>query len=352
MDFKREKRRYVTVAEMNQHLRYVRDIYRLVFREKTSEDVMARNAFISDKLVTFSLTYKKGFETVTYICRKDGDDTAQSIDGLEAFRILSSYYSIPRMPDKVCGRADEGGLSASPILWYNPRYEGQWIDACSYDINSAYSSAMLGPMPDTSNGWRVGKIKKGEIGFQEVLNPKNEDVTMLVPQYSGFSLYVFPLMESPFKAFVDHWYNIKKNSPKGSRERQKAKEVLNFSVGYLQRVNPFIRATIIGRCNSIIEQLIDPETTLFCNTDSITSRVPLDIPIGEGIGEWKIEKVGKVAYIGNNYQWSDGDVIFRGIPKRWFPRGWDITKDPIPEFWNEYEFRDMQLRRTKRCRKC
>ena len=256
------------------------------------------------------------------------------------------------MPEKVCGRADEGGLSASPILWYNPKYEGQWIDAYSYDLNSAYSSAMLGLMPDTSNGWRVGKIKKGEIGFQEVLNPKNEDVTMLVPQYSGFSLYVFPLMESPFKSFVDHWYQIKKTSPKGSRERQKAKEVLNFSVGYLQRINPFIRAAIIGRCNSIIEKLIDPDTTLFCNTDSITSKVPLDITIGDGIGEWKVEKVGKVAYIGNNYQWYDGDVIFRGIPKRWFPRGWDITKDPIPQFGNEYEFRDMQLRRTKRCRSC
>lgn len=348
-DFRRYKRRFITVQEMNQHLRYVRDLYRLVFREKTAEDVMARNAFIEDRLVTFSLTYKRGNDVTTFICRKDGDDNSQVVDGLEAFRILSKYYQVPRMPEEVCGRADEGGLSASPFLWYNPRFEGQWVDAYSYDINSAYSAAMLGPMPDTSKGCRVGTIREGEIGFQEVLNPKNEDVTMLVPQESGFSFYIFPIMESPFKGFVDHWYGIKKNSKKGSKERQKAKEVLNFSVGYLQRVNPFLRAAIIGRCNSIIQSLIDPATTLFCNTDSITSRVPLDLPIGEDIGEWKVEKVGRVAYKGNNYQWEDGEVTFRGIPKGWFPRDWDITKDPIPTFGNIYEFRDMQLRSVKSC---
>lgn len=348
MSFSRYRKQYVTVKEMNEHLKYVFQYYNVIYREKTKEETFKRNAFLEDCMVNFKLTYKKGSYACTYICRKDGDDVTQATDGGEAFRILSQYYKVPKMDKKVCGKADEGGLSASPLLWHNKKYENMWIDAYGYDLNSAYSAAMLGPMPDTSVPARVGTIIEGkEIGFEEVLNPKkNNQATMLVPKYKGFSLYIFPLMESPFKRFVEKWYDKKANSLPGSYEKIKAKGVLNYSVGQLQNVNPFLRATIIGRCNELVQSLIT-EDTLFCNTDSIVSRVPLDLKIGDGIGEWKIEHQGKVAYVGANYQWDNGDISYRHIPKKWFKEGWDITKDPVPHEGNIVEFKNKRLEYIK-----
>lgn len=357
MNFSRHRQRFITVDEMNQHLKYVFEYYEVVFRDKTSSETFKRKAFIHDGLVKFTLTYKKGSYACTYICRKDTAEAAQYCDGGEAFRIMSQYYKVPRMTEEVVGReirgkADNGGLSASPLLWSNPKYEGKWEEAYGYDLNSAYAAAMIQPVPDTSVPPKAKIIGPNEIGFMEAVNPKNPNRTMLVPKFSGFALWTFPLMESPFKRFVNNWYKKKSESPPGSKERQKAKDVLNMSVGQLQNVNPFIRATIVGRCNNLIQSLIDDGDTLFCNTDSIVSRKPLpQLVIGTAVGEWKLEKVGKVAYIGNNYQWDLGDgdihVSYRGIPKTWFKKGWDITKDRVPNFGNIYEFKNNRLELVK-----
>lgn len=349
MSVTRYREKYISVKEMNQHLKYVFDYYRIEYRAKRADETFQRTAFLEDRMVQFRLSYKRGNFACTYICRKDSEEQSQQVNGGEAFRILSKYYKVPKVDKKYCGRADEGGLSASPLLWSNPKYEGKWHKAWGYDLNSAYSAAMLQPIPDTSVPLRVGTIKEGkEIGFEEVINPKNPNSTMLVPMFKGFSFYVFPLMESPFKRFVEKWYDKKCNALPGSPEKAKAKGVLNFSVGQLQNVNPFIRACIIGRCNNLIESLIDPEYTLFCNTDSIVSLKPLDIKIGTGIGEWKLEHEGMVAYKGANYQWDNGDISYRHIPKSWFPKGWDITKDKVPNQGNIYKFNVDRLERVKR----
>lgn len=348
MGFSRYRKAWVSVEEMNKHLKYVFDYYEVVYRAKQSTETFKRKAFLEDSLVNFKLTYKKGSVACTYICRKDGIENTQATDGGEAYRILCKYYKVPKVDEKYCGRADDGGLSASPILWHNPKYENTWQEAWAYDLNSAYSYAMLQPIPDTSKPPRVGTIKNGlEIGFEEVLNPKKDNqATMLVPKFSGFSLYVFPLMESPFKKFVENWYNKKCSALPGSYEKNKAKGVLNMSVGQLQNTNPFIRACIVGRCNNLIESLID-EDTLFCNTDCIVSRKPLDLPLGTGCGQWKLENQGRVAYKGANYQWENGEVSYRHIPKSWFPKGWDITKDPLPRTGNIYEFKNKRLEMVK-----
>ena len=329
---------------MNKHLKYVYQYRDIQYREKLSIETFSNKAFIEDFVVNFQLTYKKGSEAITYICRKDGMKNDQHIKGIEAYRILSHYYKVPKMDEKYCGKADMGGLSASPLLWFNEKYNKTKQYAYGYDMNSAYATAMIEDMPDTSVPMRSGYIVKGkEIGFKEMLNPKtNNMTTMLVPMYEGFSQYIFPLMESPFKKFVEVWFGEK--SKKKGKEKTKAKNVLVYSVGYLQLTNPFLRATIIGKCNDWIESLID-EDTLFCNTDSIVSLKPLDLKIGKGLGEWKLEHKGYVAYKDYSYQWDDGKLSYRSIPRSWFPKDWDILKDDVPMFGNVYALIDGQLRR-------
>ena len=340
--FNRKRKKYITVEEMNEHLKYCYNYYRIVEHEKRPGETFGINAFIEDKEVYFKLSYRKGTYACTYICRKDSETNQQVIDGGEAYRILSLYYKVPHMDESICCSYEEGGLSASPLLYKNDKYEGQRVDAIGYDLNSAYSWAMLKQMPDTSVPYRSGRISDGEIGFLEV---PNGDKTSLVARFSGFATYIFPLMDSPFTEFVDKWYDKKVSSLPGSDERNKAKGVLNYAVGYLQRVNPFLRATIITYCNQYIKSLID-ENTLYCNTDSIVTMKPIEgLPIGTGIGEFKIEHQGKFAYRGFNYQWNLDAPSYRGVSKSWFKAGWDILKDKLPSNGNIYEYKDFKLRK-------
>lgn len=330
--FSRKKKVYVTVKEMNEHLKYCKRFRLIVNRAKQPGETFALKAFLEDKEVEVRLSYKKGNEACTYICHKDGREATQKIDGGEAFRILSRYYKVPRFTDETIL-----GMSASPLLWKNKKFEKTRQKAIGYDLNSAYSYAMLQDMPDTSVPPKAKRIEEGEIGFMEM--PTETGKMSLVPKRNGYSLYVFPLMKSPFKRFVEVWYDKKLNAD----TKLKAKGVLNYSVGYLQRVNPFLRAAIIGYCNNFIRSLID-ENTLYCNTDSIVTMKPIEsLKIGKGIGEWKIEHEGEFAFDGFNYQWDLEAPHFRGTSRNWFDDGWDILKDKLPKNGNIYEIKDYQL---------
>ena len=105
----------------------------------------------------------------------------------------------------------------------------------------------------------------------------------------------------------------------------------------------------MGLCNEKIRSLID-DNTIYCNTDSIVSlKERTDFIIGDGLGEWKIEHKGKFAYVGFNYQWKEDTVAYRGIPKTWFVKNFDITKDDLPldgNLWY-YDDKKIQLRSWK-----
>ena len=218
-----KKIKYVDFDEIQRHIKFCYECRMLRFRAKDKDESFGAQAFIEDNLVNFTISYKDGGQACSYVFRKDGENR-QKIQGCEAYRILSKYYKIPKMSEDICGKFEDGGLSASPLLYYNPKYENMRIDAIGYDLNSAYSNAMLQPIPDTSVPYKAKEIKKGkEIGFVEIeMNGR----ASLTPVFEGYSFYVFPLMESPFKRFVETWYNKKKNA-KNQAEKDKAKNVLN-----------------------------------------------------------------------------------------------------------------------------
>ena len=219
---------------------------------------------------------------------------------------------------------------------------GKRVYAYEYDLNSAYGAAMLTEMPDTSAPMRAGYVKENEIGFIE-LPKKNGDGLTLVSTRAGYSSFIFPAMDSPFKAFVKTWYEKKKNP----ETRAKAKGVLNYSVGYLQRVNVFLRAAILTACNNYISDLLD-KNSIYCNTDSIVSLVPRDdLIIGDDVGQWKKDNEGLFAFVGFNYQWRDDPPAYRGVPKTWFKMGWDILKDELPKTGNLYYLDHEKLKVKK-----
>ena len=318
--------KYVSIEEMNELLKFAKQYRRIRYEETTSP--IGLNAFIEDGVVKFKLTMRnEDSEVVHYIAFKDDRELSQDITGGEAYRILRLNAKFPLR--KAC-------ISASPFLWYNKKYEGQWVDAICYDINSAYAWAMCQPMPDTSSPPQAKEIEDGEVGFDS-----EGDI-----QRSGYSLHVFKMLESsPFINFAHKWFERKKDP----KFKQKAKNVLVYSVGFLQRKNPYLRAYIVGLCNEKIHSLID-DNTIYCNTDSIVSlKERPDLTLGTGLGEWKIEHKGKFAYNGFNYQWKDETIAYRGVPKTWFPKNFDITKDDLPLSGNlcYYDSKKFQLRREK-----
>lgn len=332
MGFSRYRKEYVDLETINEHLKYCEKYRECVYRKKNKDETFANKAFIEDNRVYFQLTYKKGTKACTYIFRKDGTEEEESIDGGESFRILNLYYKVPRFADEQIL-----ALSTSPLSYINEEYNWTRNDAIGYDLNSAYSWAMLQPMPDTSVPYRTGYVQEGEVGFMEM--PTNDGRMSLVPRFKGFSLWIFPLMESPFKKFVEHWYSKKLNP----ETKSKAKGVLNYCVGYLKRVNPFLRAMIVGNCNIYIDSLID-EYTLYCNTDSIVSlRERPDFIIGTNVGEWKVERIGKFAFRDHVYQWDMDKPSYKGVSKSWFKEGWDVLKDKSPVNGNIYEYKNYRI---------
>lgn len=318
--FKNRKFEYVSITQMNELLKYAKQYRRIRYDEPTSP--VGLNAFIEDNVVKFKLTMRnEDKEVIHYITFKDDRAHDQNITGSEAYRILRLNAKFPLL---------DGNISASPFLWYNKKYERVWVDAVCYDINSAYAWAMCQPMPDTSKPSMCKVIEDGEVGFD-----CEGDI-----QREGFSNHVFKMLDySPFTKFAHKWFDRKKQP----KFKQKAKNVLVYSVGFLQRKNPYLRAYIVGLCNELVRSLID-ENTLYCNTDSIVSlKERKDFKLGSGLGEWKIEHKGKFAYDGFNYQWKDDTVAYRGVPKTWFPENYDITKDELPINGNLWYYDDKKI---------
>ena len=352
--FKCKNIKFITIEEFNKHLAFCKK-NRVVVFEPHKQGQYCNIANIEIDVVNIKLTYKLGSKVTTYQTRIDGGEQPNKITGLLAYQTLCKYYKIPNMKDFKCFRREEHKVNgksqiswilqaSSPLLWSNVEKSGKLYENCiEYDMTSAYGWALTQPLPDTNKKPSFNRIvKEGEIGFRL-------DGTIT---FNGSASIIFPLMDSPFSRFVNKWFGIKRYG--NDEEKKKAKQMLNFCVGYMQRTNPFLRNTIVERCNMKMEELID-ENTLYCNTDCIVSLKPrYDLELGGGLGQFHIEHEGTFAYSGFNYQWNYELPTYRGIPKNWFieyekkhKKKWTILDDPIPcEKDSEYyfDYKKLQIR--------
>lgn len=356
MKFSQKKIKYVSLKEFNEHLAYCKQYKKIVYGErKQFGNPLEANLVV--KTINVYLTYRKGTQTCTYAFRLDGDDQLQKTTGMKAYACLCRYYKVPNMSnDKRFGKETElinnktvvswNVESAIPLLYSNPIYQNKEIPlAYEYDLVSAYGWALTQPIPDTTKQPRFyGRVLDGEIGFLA-----DGSIT-----FSGPANIIFPLMDSPFCGFVDKWFFEK--TQKDPERSAKGKQMLNYSVGYMQRTNPFIRNTIVNRCTMLIESLID-ENTLYCNTDSLISLVERkDLNIGSDLGQFQIKHKGPFRYIGFNYQWSGEPPTYRGVSKKWFEafkkvnkRDWNILTDVIPnDAFNQYEYDEKKIKIIKK----
>lgn len=146
------------------------------------------------------------------------------------------------------------------------------------------------------------------------------------------------------KTDIDRYYNKWWKKKKAGDD--KAKAMMNYVPGCWQNRNPFLRAYIVNSCNKRMEKLID-KNTLMVNTDAIYSSVQrTDIPIGDGLGEFKMEHT-KMRIKGLEYQkFIDGkwDTSYRGIPKIAFKEDWNILTDNVPAVNMIWNFNKNEMR--------
>lgn len=349
---------FINVNEFNKHLLYVKKYRNIVYgpRENGASYLEAN---IEVNRTNVYLTYRSADSTVTYNTRLDGEENMLKTTGLQAYTTLCHYYKVPNMSDNKFLKKEKTMIgqrssiswvvcSAVPLLWSNLAEGGKTHDNCyEYDMTSAYGWALCQPIPDTSVKPRYNSVvKEGEIGFL-----LDGSIT-----FDSYAKIIFPLMESPFKRFVNKYFGIKKYGDKD--QSMKAKQIINFAVGYMQRTNPFIRNTIVNRCTNKIISLIDDDT-LYCNTDCIVSKKERkDLELGDAIGQFHVAHHGRFSYIGFNYQWNDEKPTYRGVVKNWFKefeklhkRPFNILYDTPPSFdMNEFyfDYDKIQIRRNKK----
>lgn len=341
----------LTTDEFNAKLKYVKKYCTVIHNEEPKTPLGFR-AYVNDKISKIELTMVDpdiGCKAITYVCDKSCSSRVHQKQGMEAYSTLQKYYHTPHVCDKT-----EALFSVAGILYHNPKYVNTRQHAYGYDMNSAFSWGMMQKMPkDTEKGpinysktladykWR--EVKSDEIGF----GPEGE-----LRLEGEWALYIFKAEESPYKRFVEVWYDKKKNA-KTPEQKTAAKDILVMSVGFMQRHNFWMRAAIIGYCNRKIQSLINkyPDNILLSNTDSIisTCKIPeLEGNLGLEVGEWKFEHDGEFAYVNSNYQWDYNTPTVRGVPKGWFKQGWDILVDPLPVNNNIYDYNKDKIALVKR----
>lgn len=347
--FTRLRYEYVTdPAQMQQLLEYAKKWRYIIFDQP--EIPLKYYAYVEDSMSYVKLTMRKDETPVTFIFRKDSvKGREQVITGLDAYIELCrefrkvAGYKIPEM------KGDYG--SARAILTKKKSIEGKRIEGCyAYDVNSAYGKAMTFDMPDTRQiAGEHREVEDGEVGFINIerstyegfYQAEGQALQMVLP-HEGKASYVFKTIPSPFISFANRWYE-RKLTAQTPYEKAKAKQMMNFAVGYLQKKNPFLRAAVVEYSNRFIDSFVD-NSVIYMNTDSIVCTCRRhDIVIGNEMGQFKLEHRGSFASRDFNYQWDLGTPTYRGVPKSWFPEGWDILKDAVPANGNEWELDKIKL---------
>ena len=333
--------------EFNKHLKFCQENRLLAPSESWAKLQRIPMVYYTIRILYTRIILKyqgNGHKYTEYIFNLDGGTKTQQISGLRTFNLLQrmsnkgvvdlsnnwKYFDFEYNQWKV------GQIAG--LIYFNPKYNGQRLDNCyEYDRNNSYSAAMLEDIPNTKVEPRMyGEVRKGEIGFREMRRGYTDEIYLYAVFEEGkLADYIYPAIESPFKKFVEYYYK-KREAAKTASEQEKMKQILNYSIGYIRRKNPFVHSCILSRARYYIEALID-ENTLYSNTDSIVSlgrRVDLDKKLGHNIGDFKIKHKGQFAYNESGYQWNKEIPSVRGRSKNWFknafPNGFDLLKDTLP----------------------
>lgn len=303
----KKKLQIIDVNEMNEILKEVNALNYICFYDYNEAKEIYGQRFslanfsclkICPKNITLTTSWsaKTNYKPTTFHFTTTGELVLLR-QGCECYQILkrSAGEYIPDLSEdqllhKYIGMTEKGTFAnkQSGIQWYNPKFDKKTVYAYGYDLNSAYLSCMRDKIVDTREPVDFQRcIEKDEVGFIF------DDKLTCVTDEGYYADIIFREIETPqcLKNYCDRWY-ARKSQRKDENLRREAKSQIVNSIGYLQRKNPYVRSYIITKCNRLIQELKDDETTILCNTDAIYSTKPLNdkLKIGDELGQWKFDE--------------------------------------------------------------
>ena len=333
---------YITdVKEMNIKLEEAKSSSKnIVIVDTLKNNVsLTHNNVIALMQANVVLTMNKGKSTYQYHFNLNGENKIL-VNPRVVYSTFKKYVQFKDIDNPY-------GYSSKGILFYNDKFDGK-TTAYSYDLNSSYSNAMINcdyPDMDKFVGTRM-RVGEDEIGFVDVLG------NVRVVEKGELAEYVYKKLPCSDKLyygmmkFVMHYYRMKKNA-KTPDEKMKAKDFLNFAIGCLQNHNWMFRTCILSYANKIITDLIEKyeEHVIYCNTDNITLDIPIELDIGKGIGQFKVEHENEcVKKKGSAIQWEK-KLIYRGITSSRLKDDFDLLTDELTYTKpTKYKFNSEELR--------
>lgn len=207
---------------------------------------------------------------------------------------------------------------------YHIRAHTEWNPSAEYHPNPLYWRAKTGAVyfPGDVEGWYWGPEAKLLLGESSYTEWRILDAYILEHQ----GVYPFQWVEDKF-AQRRAW------KAAGNPAHYANKLGLNSMYGKLaQRING-MRAgapawhqlewagwiTSYTRAQLYRAMMQHPEAVISCSTDSVYSLVPLDLPIGTGLGEWEYEVSDGIMILQSGVYWllNDGEwkAKYRGFDK-------------------------------------
>lgn len=338
----------IEIEELNKILKKLSKTRTVIFRERRRDEEIGGNLFIDDSPTKITFEYRDAecklvdnrlrwkYSTYRFVIDKDGNRISETTP-LNASSQFGKIYHVEHT-DTLYGIKPCDIVTETPLIWMNKKFRGKSVVAYEYDMSAAYLQMLKLPIPNQYTMRRDAKLGKGQLGFIEY----NGEL-QFVEDEGRYCDYVFDSMPSPYiKKAEKLEEKIAKEQDKN--KKNDLKNVYRYVVGCWRNTNPFIRGCIIGRCNNLVRSLIDSETTIYCNTDSLVSTVKRpDILNSNFI--WKLKHDGdkgdvfkasnKTQY---DYQWNLETPTQRGLVKRFVEyynkthkEPWDILKDAIPK---------------------
>lgn len=271
------------------------------------------------------LSFKVGDKVYNYSCRRDGL-TDGLTDVLNKWQYFNRHvYKVPHI-----GIENKQEYSAVPLLVFNRKWnDKQWHNCIGYDLNNAYGAILAyGILPDTSIEVQYDRVvKDDEIGFY-IKSDGNIDIALP----GTYALWVWPQLKGKARENIKKYalrnYEMKlkgeeilrnnPNDPEGLKLKDEGKLKNNIIVGYFQKYNWPLRAAVVCACNErILNTVGNKKSWFYTNTDSIyliEDCLPEEL-IGDELGKFKVEKIGRIRGDGHKYQWEGEKPVWKGVSK-------------------------------------
>ena len=349
--------------EFNEHLTeaYNNSIVRIFGH---TNKVIPNAAVLEEKANLFSLIYKKDNQKKYYVIEKNGNNEDLNLaDVITIWAQVNKQCKFQKVKDflpeyefdtKLFRNNKEIGYrqcigSASPERNSNPKFRNKAVENCyEYDLCHAYGQFLKEDVPDLSTVQYNVELKPGQIGFYIFGTTLEGFPRLCATTKVGFMCtWAFDLMESPFKKFVEKIID-KLDKETDKVKRNKLKNYFRIAVGELQNHNPFIRATIVEKCNKLILSLLD-DNSIYWSTDSIISAVKRDDILESGY-DWQIKHSGTFRLGAHlEHQWNQEVPVINGILKRyikWYnlthEKPFILLENKIPELTGSYYILDRK----------